>query len=683
MSQITKFATSSGSGTVTSISAGHDITLTPNPITTTGTVAVDNAVTFGDLSVVTAGNPSVTLTSGDLTISGTGVGAAGNFNLPANISANIGNIKVGGIQYFSTYNAGNSGTNMFWGANSGNFTNVGATGDSRNIGVGEGTLSNLTSGTLNSAFGAGALANLSSGDQNYGCGVSALQACTSGRRNAAIGATTLISNVTGSYNTAIGRTAMVHNVSGSFNTAIGAGDFSGAGPYYSALANITSGNYNVAIGSGTSEGAGSAGGAGSAYSTSESSNICIGPLAVGVNGESNVIRIGASGSGNGQQNACYIAGVNGVTTGSPLFVTIDSVTEQLGTSSGGGGGITTINGDTGSVTGSTVTFSGINQGFTGQGGLEFDGSGTTMVVNPKWLDIPSFQASGGSGINGWQGYISSATGPILFRDGDNLFVGTYSTHQSSLPGYATPGNTAVGSGSLANISAYGDNTAIGFDTLNALVGTASGGFFQEGFNDAFGSGVLSRLTQGQYNIVLGSGIAGTSNPSGYAYTSTESSNILLQNTGVTGESNVMRLGTTGSGSGQVSQTYIAAIAGVTTVVADAVPVLISASTEQLGTITSSLRYKENIQEMSNSSSDILNLRPVTFDYKGVDSKKPNYGLIAEEVAEIFPDIVVYNKEGQPETVQYHILPALLLNELQKLSNRVLELELKLEKCCKS
>jgi hypothetical protein len=89
---------------------------------------------------------------------------------------------------------------------------------------------------------------------------------------------------------------------------------------------------------------------------------------------------------------------------------------------------------------------------------------------------------------------------------------------------------------------------------------------------------------------------------------------------------------------------------------------------QLGTVSSSRRYKENIQPMGDASDKVLELRPVTFRYKkpNANGEKPvQYGLIAEEVAEVLPELVVTNKEGQPETVAYQTLPVLLLNELRK------------------
>jgi hypothetical protein len=102
-------------------------------------------------------------------------------------------------------------------------------------------------------------------------------------------------------------------------------------------------------------------------------------------------------------------------------------------------------------------------------------------------------------------------------------------------------------------------------------------------------------------------------------------------------------------------------------VADAVNVLID-SNGQLGTISSSRRYKEDIADMGDVSARLEALRPVTFRYKKpfANGEKPvQYGLIAEEVAEAFPELTVRNAEGQPETVKYQDLTPLLLNEFLK------------------
>ena len=111
---------------------------------------------------------------------------------------------------------------------------------------------------------------------------------------------------------------------------------------------------------------------------------------------------------------------------------------------------------------------------------------------------------------------------------------------------------------------------------------------------------------------------------------------------------------------------------MTTANANAVAVLID-SAGQLGTISSSRRFKEDIQDMGEMSRRLLRLRPVTFRYKqaSADGSKPlQYGLIAEEVAEVFPELVAYDKDGQPTTVFYHIMPSLLLNELQQQQSQI-------------
>ena len=111
---------------------------------------------------------------------------------------------------------------------------------------------------------------------------------------------------------------------------------------------------------------------------------------------------------------------------------------------------------------------------------------------------------------------------------------------------------------------------------------------------------------------------------------------------------------------------------MTTGVADAIPVVID-SVGQLGTISSSRRFKEDIRDMGDSTDRLLQLRAVLFRYKqevAGNDRPMQFGLIAEEVAKIFPELVVFDKEGKPYTVRYHILSSMLLNDLQKQHARV-------------
>ena len=119
--------------------------------------------------------------------------------------------------------------------------------------------------------------------------------------------------------------------------------------------------------------------------------------------------------------------------------------------------------------------------------------------------------------------------------------------------------------------------------------------------------------------------------------------------------------------------------GVATGNPDGVAVLID-SNGQLGTISSSRRFKEDIADMGESACRVEDLRPVTFRYREpyADGSKPlQYGLIAEEVAEVCPDLVVYSTDGQAETVQYWKLVPLLLNQLQRQQARMETLETRL------
>ena len=138
-------------------------------------------------------------------------------------------------------------------------------------------------------------------------------------------------------------------------------------------------------------------------------------------------------------------------------------------------------------------------------------------------------------------------------------------------------------------------------------------------------------------------------------------NIDLGNSGAANESNAIRIGT----AGQQMSAYVAGITGVW--VGSGSAVYVNAN-GQLGTSQSSQRYKENIRDMGAASDALMQLRPVQFQYKQAapDGSKPlQFGLIAEEVAEVYPELIVRNREGQIESVQYQQLPAMLLNEWQK------------------
>ena len=148
---------------------------------------------------------------------------------------------------------------------------------------------------------------------------------------------------------------------------------------------------------------------------------------------------------------------------------------------------------------------------------------------------------------------------------------------------------------------------------------------------------------------------------------TGSNNIDIGNAGAAGESNTIRIGTAGT----QTSTFVAGVRGV--LVASAQSVGISPS-GQLGVRASSARFKEAIKPMDKASEAILDLKPVTFRYKKeLDPKgAPQFGLVAEEVAKVDPDLVMMEDQGKPFTVRYDEVNAMLLNEFLKQHRTVQE-----------
>jgi ribosomal protein S15P/S13E len=140
----------------------------------------------------------------------------------------------------------------------------------------------------------------------------------------------------------------------------------------------------------------------------------------------------------------------------------------------------------------------------------------------------------------------------------------------------------------------------------------------------------------------------------------ERNNIDIGNLGVSGDFGTIRIGSIGD----KTQAFIAGIRGVTTGNGDAIPVLID-SDGQLGTMSSSRRFKSEIKAMDNASETIHALKPVTFHYKSDKTGTPQFGLIAEEVAQVSPDLVVRGADGEIYTVRYDAVNAMLLNEFLK------------------
>ena len=229
------------------------------------------------------------------------------------------------------------------------------------------------------------------------------------------------------------------------------------------------------------------------------------------------------------------------------------------------------------------------------------------------------------------------------------------------------GNTANGFQALLNNTESNSNTAIGFQALYShTIGdfnTATGGNALQNSegrgNTAIGWGALLNKTDGNSNIALGF-MAGQNLTAGR-------NNIYIGDEGAAAEDNTIRIGTQGT----QTKTFIA---GVTGAAVTGVAVKVNAA-GQIGTAPSSARFKQNIKPMDKASDAIHALKPVTFHYKKeIDSEgTPHFGLVAEEVEKVNPDLVVRDKNGEIYTVRYDAVNAMLLNEFLKEHRRVGEL----------
>ncbi len=277
------------------------------------------------------------------------------------------------------------------------------------------------------------------------------------------------------------------------------------------------------------------------------------------------------------------------------------------------------------------------------------------VVPPPDGGYPNFNTAE------WQKALFSLT-----TGSANTAVGWFSLESLTGGSFNTAdANTAFGAAALLNNSTGGGNTANGTFALhnnetgirntatgvNALFSNTAGEA-----NTAIGSNALENNT-GDFNIALGN-FAGESLTTG-------SDNIDIGNGGVSGESSTTRIGLFQNA---------CFIAGIFNATASGGTAVFVNSVGQLGTVSSSRRYKKEIKAMDKASEAILGLNPVTFHYKSDTKGTPQFGLIAEEVAEANPDLVVHDENGEIYTVRYEAVNAMLLNEFLKEHRRVEEQE---------
>jgi trimeric autotransporter adhesin len=259
--------------------------------------------------------------------------------------------------------------------------------------------------------------------------------------------------------------------------------------------------------------------------------------------------------------------------------------------------------------------------------------------------------------------------------GSNTALG-YLALSSSPSGFFFNGNTTKG----------GYSTAVGFEALASAVGATDGHGTR---NDAFGYQALANLTTGFENVGIGlqalfavttaAHNTAVGQDAGFSITGNWNIDIGSEVFGTASDSHTTRIGISNTADTNVQTAcFIGGITGVNEGGSGILPVYIN-NAGRLGTNASSVRFKHDIKPMDKASDAILALKPVTFHYKSDTTNTPQFGLIAEEVAKVNPDLVVRDAKGEINNVRYDAVNAMLLNEFLKEHQTVKALKSTVEK----
>ena len=346
------------------------------------------------------------------------------------------------------------------------------------------------------------------------------------------------------------------------------------------------------------------------------------------------------------------------------------------------------------------TAEGDNALFNLNGGTDNTAIGADALLNNSTGSFNTAIGSGaltnsttpiGSTATGFEALLSNQTGnyntaygyrALYYNNGgDNTAVGTNALFSNTTGSANTANgtnslkantignrNTATGQSALLTNGSGVGNTATGFQALvsNTVGSNNTGNAVNTLKKNTTGNNNMAGGVQALFNNTTGSSNIALGFNAGFNLT-TGNNNIDIGNTGVAAEANTIRLGTVGT----QRATFIAGIRGATTANANAVPVVIDLA-GQLGTVSSSVRFKTDIQPMDKTSETILGLKPVTFHYKSDTEATPQFGLIAEEAARVNPNLVVRDENGEIYTVRYEAVNAMLLNEFLKEHRKVEE-----------
>jgi hypothetical protein len=437
-------------------------------------------------------------------------------------------------------------------------------------------------------------------------------------------------------NTAEGQDALLSLTSGGYNTAVG----------WLSLGSTATGNFNTANG------------AGALFANTADSNTANGAGTLLLN------TIGFQNTATGA--FALLSNTTGQSNTANGFDALFSNTEGIGNTANGAAALfsnTFGSGNTAIGTGALLSNT-IGTGNTAVGLNALSSSTETSDNTALGAGALNSNTSNSNTAVGVRALLSNTTGDQNTANGiDALY--------SNTDGY---GNTAVGAGALGSNASGFYNTAVGTHALvsnDAPHNVAVGAFALSsgaGNDTAVGSLALS------FPFVSGGGNTAIGALAGYLSTG-GSGNVYIGNgiPGTDGENNTIRIGDTAFGQSGRDACYIAGIYGKPVDPANATAVQID-SNGKLGTFTSSRRFKRDIQPMNNVSEAVLGLKPVTFRYKSDAKNTPCFGLIAEDVAEVNPDLVVRDDEGKPHTVHYDAVNAMLLNEFLKEHKKVEEQE---------
>jgi hypothetical protein len=331
-------------------------------------------------------------------------------------------------------------------------------------------------------------------------------------------------------------------------------------------------------------------------------------------------------------------------------------------------------GSTNTATGAQTLFSNTTGGANTANGYVALTSNTTGASNTA-IGSGALHGNTTASHNTATGYISlynTTTGSFNVADGDRaLYTNTTGT-QNTATGYQALGSNTTGNGSTAvGYQALFSNTTSGFPpgdgTCNAVGYQALQNNTTGRDNSAIGFRALQNNVIGSYNNAVGwKALVNSTGTSNTAIGDGAGVNVSTAN-------DVLCLGAGVGGADVSGTTWIANVYSVTTQSGTALPVYVSDG-GQLGTAASSERFKKDISPMDRSSEAILRLKPVTFHYKTDSRATAQFGLIAEDVEKVNPDLVVRDTEGKVFSVRYDAVNAMLLNEFLKEHCKVQDLE---------